>query len=101
MPEPTSPVTPERPAKPLVYRPVSGLAIAGFSFAAVFTGLVLLSLVVALVRRESFFLPTWMYALGLTGVVLSFLALRQIRASEGTRAGIPLARLGLWTTLLC
>jgi hypothetical protein len=101
MPEPTSPVAAERPAEPLVYRPVSGLAIAGFIFAALFTGLVLLSVLVALVRRESFYLQTWMYPLALAGGVLSFLALRQIRASEGTRAGTPLARLGLWLSILC
>jgi hypothetical protein len=101
MPEPTSPVAAERPAEPLVYRPISGLAIAGIIFATLFAGLVLFSVIVFLVRREPFYLPTWMYLLGIAGLVLSFLALRQIRASEGTRAGIPLARLGLWLSVLC
>src|SRR5262249_37684690 len=99
-PEPTSPVAPERPAEPLVYRPVSGLAIAGLIFAALYAAIVLFSVVLAFVRRQPFFLPGWMLTLAIAGAVLSFLALRQIRTSEGTRAGVPLARWGLWLSAL-
>jgi hypothetical protein len=101
MSQPTSPAAAERPAEPLVYRPVSGLAIAGFILSALYAALVVFTAVVALIRREPFFLPTWMHALAAGGVVLSFLALRQIRVSEGTRAGTPLARWGLWLSVLC
>jgi hypothetical protein len=99
-PEPSSPVAAERPAEPLVYRPVSGPAIAGLIFAALYAAIVLFSVVLAFVRREPFFLPNWMLVLPIGGGVLSFLALRQIRASEGTRAGAPLARWGLWLSVL-
>src|SRR5262249_49022994 len=46
------------------------------------------------------FLPTPLLAVALGGVVLSVLALRQIRNSEGTRAGTGLARWGLWLSLV-
>jgi hypothetical protein len=93
-------VAAERPAEPLVYRPISGPALAGLIFAALYAAIVLFSVVLAFVRREPFFLPGWMLTLAVAGAVLSFLGLRQIRASEGTRAGTPLARWGLWLSVL-
>ena len=101
MPDPTSPVAPERPAEPLVYRPVSGLAIAGLAFAGLYTVLALVSVMIAFLKREPFFLPGWTLVLAGAGGILSFLAMWQIRTSEGTRAGLTLARWGLWLCVLC
>ncbi len=101
MPDPTTPpATAERPIEPLVYRPVSGLAIAGLALAALFAVLLLVSVVVTFVRQEPFYLPGWVLVLAVAGGVLSALALRQIRASEGTRAGAGLARVGLWVAAI-
>jgi hypothetical protein len=96
MPDPTPPVAAERPPEPLVYRPVSGLAIAGLACAALYAGLLLLSVVIAFLKQEPFYLGSWLLALPVAGGILSVLALRQIRTSEGTRAGGGLARCGLW-----
>jgi hypothetical protein len=100
MAEPTSPATAERPASALVYRPLSGLAIAGLVCGVAYAVLVLGSVVLSFLKREPFFLPTPLLALALGGFVLSVLALRQIRNSEGTRAGTGLARWGLWVSLV-
>src|SRR5262245_51598195 len=100
MAEPTPPVAAERPAEPLVYRPLSGLAIAGLALGGVYAVLVVFSVVVGLLRREPFFLPLWLLLFPLLGGVLCVLALRQIRQAEGTRAGGALARTGLWLSVL-
>jgi hypothetical protein len=100
MPEPTPPVAAERPAEPLVYRPLSGLAIAGLACAALYAGLLLLSVVVAFIKNEPFYLASWLLVLPVAGGILCLLALRQIRGSEGTRAGAGLARCGLWLAVI-
>lgn len=87
------------PGEPLVYRPLAGLAVAGFALAALFAGLVLVSAVVGLAQGAPAFLPTWMLALAAAGAILSFLGQRQVQNSEGTRAGIALTRWGLWLSV--
>ena len=103
MSESTTPVAAERPAEPLVYRPIAGLAIAGLTFAILYAGLVLFGIGLALFKGEPFFLGAEWYVLAfaIAGGVCSFLALRQIRTSEGTRAGASLAQVGLWLSILC
>lgn len=100
MAEPTPTLTSEGPGEPLVYRPISGLAIASLTLAAVYVALVVLSAVVALVKGEPFFLPLWLLALPVAGVVLSLLARRHIRNAEDTRAGMTLAQWGLWLSIV-
>jgi hypothetical protein len=95
----SSPVLPQ-PGEPLVYRPISGLAVAGLALACLYTLLVVLSTVVAFVQGNPFFLPNWMLLLAGAGAVVSFLALRQIQNSEGTRAGTSLARWGLGLSIV-
>lgn len=85
----------DRPIDPEVYRPLSGAALAGFALAALFAGLVLVTTLLALVRGVPFFLPGWMGAVPAAAAVLSYLGLRHVRNSEGTRAGEGLARWGL------
>ncbi|MCI0458319.1 MAG: hypothetical protein L0Z62_15250 [Gemmataceae bacterium] len=100
MPESTPPLAAERTGEPLVYRPLSGPAIAGLVLGGVYAALVVGSLVIAFLRHEPFFLPFWLLLLPLGGAVLCVLGLRQIRQAEGTRAGAALARAGLWLSVL-
>lgn len=92
--------TPPQTAEPLVYRPLSGLALAGLICSGLYAALVLVSIAVGLVGRLSLMLPGWLVPLPIAGVVLSLLGLRQIRNSEGTRAGERLAGWGLWLGVL-
>jgi hypothetical protein len=79
---------------------LSGVAIACLVCAAGYTALLLFSVVMGFLKREPIYLPTWMLVLPATAAILGYLALRQIRASEGTRAGVLLARWGLWLAVL-
>src|SRR5262249_12235379 len=99
-PTPTPVLTPGPPAEPLAYRPVSGLAIAALGFAALYTAIVLVFGVVALLQGVPFLLPTWLIVLPVAGAVLAFCARRQIRGSEGTRAGLKLAEWAWWLSVL-
>src|SRR5262245_59430748 len=92
--------TPPQAAEPLVYRPLSGLAVARLIGPALEAALVLVSVGVGLLGRLPLMLPGWLVPLPIAGVVLSLLALRQIRNSEGTRAGEKLAGWGLWLGVL-
>lgn len=100
MADSTPPLTAERPAGPLVYRPLSGLAIAGLMCSAAYAALVVISLAFGLVLRAPFFLAGGLLALPVAGVALSLLARQHIRNSEGTRAGEGLVKWGLWLGLL-
>ena len=94
----TSPVA-SQPAEPLVYRPISGLAIAGITLAGLYTFFVVISTAVALIQGIPFFLPKWFLVLAVGGAGFSIAAIRQIQNSEGTRAGMKLARAGLWISI--
>lgn len=89
------------PNEPPVYRPVAGLAIAGFLFAGLFALIMVVGVLIGFFRGMPLFLPNWVMATPLAGFFLSWLGARQIRNSEGTRAGLPLARLGLWLSVVC
>ncbi len=92
-------VAPQPPAELQAYRPLSGLAIAGLALACVFTGLVGIGAVVALAQGAPFLLPVWALGMAVVAAVLCFLAQRQIRNSEGTQAGLALARWGFWLSV--
>jgi hypothetical protein len=94
--QPPNPVLASKPAEePLVYRPISGLAIAGLVVAGLFALLVVVNGVAAFVAGVPFFLSAWMVWLAAAGAVLSLIAQWHIRGSEGTRAGLALCRWGL------
>src|SRR5437588_7377155 len=84
---------------PVVYRPLSGLAIAGFAAACLFALLVLGVAAVAFFQGAPFFYSPLVMLIPAAGLVLSLIARNQIRSSEGTRAGEPLARAGIWISL--
>jgi hypothetical protein len=99
MTEPNQAVVPEPAGAEAAYRPISGLAVAGFSLACLYTGVVAISTLTALIVGGAYFLSDFFFLLALVAAVLCFLAQRHIRASEGTRAGLPLARWGLWLSV--
>jgi len=98
MPEPTPmpTITPQRAEDS--YRPIAGLAIAGVIVSGVFALGITVGAIVGLVKGVPLLLP-WLLLIPAAGAVLSFLAQRQIRNSEGTRAGLTLARSGLWLSV--
>lgn len=77
------------------YKPLSLFAVAGFAVAVAYV----LFLVVfggnSLFRGEPFFVPGWSLFVPLGAAVLSGLGIWEIGNSEGTRAGIKLAKWGL------
>jgi hypothetical protein len=88
------------PADEVAYRPLSGFAVAGFIVSALFAVLVVATTIVALVQGIPFFFPFWLMLLPPAGgLVLSLLGQQQIRNSEGTRAGLVLARAGVWISV--
>jgi hypothetical protein len=91
----TNPVTATPPSEPDVYRPVSLLAVAGLCLSGLYCALVVITALVALFQGAPFFLPKWTILFALAGGAVSFLGVRQIANSEGTRAGAALARWGL------
>lgn len=88
------------PREPLVYRPISGLALVGFVVSVVFAAIVVLSTVVALVQGLPVFLPGWVLGMAVVAAVTCFVAQLNIRNAEGTLAGLALARWGLWLSIL-
>jgi hypothetical protein len=84
----------------LAYRPISALALAGLILGCLFAGMVVISTVVGLVQGLPMFLPGWALALALGAAVVSILAQYRIQSSEGTLAGLALARWGLWLSVL-
>src|SRR5262249_31610009 len=91
--------TPEPAGAETGYRPLSGLAIAGFALAILYALVVLVSTVVGLIQGLGFFLPNELLLAPIAGAILCFLGQRQIRRSEGTKAGLALARWGLWLSV--
>lgn len=99
MADPNQVLTPEPAGAQAAYRPISGLAIAGLSLACLYVLVVAVTTLAALIQGAGFFLPNELLLVPLAGAVLCFLAQRQIRTSEGTRAGLGLARWGLWLSV--
>jgi hypothetical protein len=93
-------VTSPGPGEVEVYRPISGLAIAGLGFSIAYTALVVISALVALIQGAPLFLAGWMVFLAVLGACLSAGAIWRIRSSEGTRAGLKVAQWGLWLSII-
>src|SRR5262245_55714103 len=100
MAEPTTQPLPASPGQDFVYRPLSGVAVAGVVVASVFAVLLVICAAAAMWRGEPFLLPLWMVLLAVTGAVLSLLGRWHILRSEDTRAGLGLTRWGLWISLI-
>jgi hypothetical protein len=81
--------------EPQVYRPLSMLAIAGLLLAGVYVALVVIIGAIGFFSATPMFLPGWTLLLPVAAAGLSLMGQWQIRESEGTRAGLALARWGL------
>jgi hypothetical protein len=94
------PVASSPPAgESLAYRPLSGYALVGFALSAFFAVLVMVSTGVALSQGVPFFFPFWVILLAVARLIVSLLGQQQIRNSEGTRAGLGMARAGIWLSI--
>ena len=80
------------------YRPLSGLAsLSGARRVrcSLFAALIVASLVVGIVKGTPIFFPIAIVLVAVLGFGLSYAGYRQILASEGTRVGVGIARLGM------
>ena len=83
----------------LPYRPLSGLAIAGFVLGAAYALVVLAGGVLAYSRGSPWLMPAWSALVPLAALLVCALARRRIRAAEGTLAGSRLANWGIGLSL--
>jgi hypothetical protein len=90
MPEPIR-VLSDPAAESFQYRPLSGLALAGFALAVVYSAVIGIYAVMALIAGVPVFLPPWALIFPLIALALAGAARRQIRLSEGSRSGLALA----------
>lgn len=93
----SSPVS--QPADTLVYRPVSGFAVASLILASVYSLVILVLGGMAMYYGDALPLGTWSLLFPIAAAVLALLARRQIRLSEGTRSGSFLASCGWWLSI--
>ncbi|HEV3261439.1 MAG TPA: hypothetical protein VG013_31605 [Gemmataceae bacterium] len=100
MSKPGPVLSPGRPSEPVVYRPVSGLAIASLVIAAIYAVVIVILVVVAFASHTPLFLASWTFLLPVAAVGLAVTARQQIQRSEGTRTGTALATWALWLALM-
>jgi hypothetical protein len=81
------------------YRPLSGLAVAGFALAALYALVVAGGALLSLGGALPLLMPTWTAVVPLAAAALCAAARRQVAASEGTLAGGALAGWGLGLAL--
>ncbi len=81
------------------YAPLSWMAVASLSIAVLFVVVILILGYVA-VRRGQPMIEPWLLFFPALSVLLAFVARRQIRAAEGTRAGEYYANLGWWLAVV-
>lgn len=94
--EPTARFGPAAPPPaPETYRPLSGLAMTGFAVAALYTVIIIGGGIISFVGQLPFVLPVWTFLIPIVGFVLSLLARKQVRESEGVLGGAALANWGL------
>ena len=84
---PTSPPVIERPREMEVYRPLSGLAVAAFALALIYTVVLAIVALTSLLARTPPFLPPWTLVVPATAFLLAVGAAQHLRYAEGTRSG--------------
>lgn len=90
----------EHVSEPLVYRRLSGFAIAAVIVAGCDALIVLFAAISGLSKGMPVLLPPWMQALALVGAGLAIAGLVHVRRSEDTVAGTKLALWGLLISAL-
>ena len=86
--------------EPEPYRPLSLLALAAFGAAVVYSLVVLLGGVVALLGNIPWLMPAWTFLIPIFILVLCWAARRRIRNREGTLSGLPFTVWGLRLTVV-
>ncbi len=82
------------------YSPLSPLAIIGLGLAGLYALIVIYAVLFGFLSGATVFLPLWLFILPIGACVLCVVAQRQIKNSEGTMAGEPLAMWGLYLSIL-
>src|SRR5262249_52829797 len=90
----------EAPAEHVVYQPISLLAIAALSIAALYGVVVLVGFLASLLLGYAWLMPLWTLLIPLVAGILALLPRSRIRRSEGTLAGLALTRWGITLSLL-
>jgi len=101
-PRPSPPSLPPEPVdEMLAYRPLSPLAIIGFCVALVYAAIIVVGGIAAFLTHSPLLLgPLTFVSLAFMAVILCGLAWLQITRSEGTRAGLALAKWGLGLSVI-
>lgn len=97
----TTPASVPESNTPLGYRPVSGYAIAGFGLGAVFAAGLLIAAGIAFVTGVPLILSDFIYVIPIAAAGLSLAGWIHVQRSEGTRAGLSMARWGLVLSISC
>jgi hypothetical protein len=82
------------------YQRISGFAIAGFVIGLLFVLFLLIQIVIGFLSHSTVLLPLWLEFFAALGVCLSLIGLRSIRNSDGTLAGVKIAKAGMWISLV-
>jgi hypothetical protein len=100
MPESPPRLASADPGKEPGYAPISWTAVAALSL-AIFFALLMAVVLLSAFRRGQQAIEPWLLFFPAVVIVLVFVARRQIRASEGTRAGERYANTAWWIAVVC
>lgn len=89
-----------REANDVGYQRISGFAVAGLVVGLLFVLFLLIQVVLGLVSHSTVLLPLWLEFFAALGVCLSLIGMRSVRNSDGTLAGLKIAKTGLWLSLV-
>jgi hypothetical protein len=82
------------------YRPLSLLALAAFGMSVVYTLLVVVGGVIALINHTPWLMPTWTFLLPLAVLLLCWVARNRIRNAEGALSGLAFTIWGVRLTIV-
>ena len=89
-----------REANDAGYQRISSFAVAGLAVGVVFVVFLLLQVVIGLLSHSTVLLPLWLEFIAALGAALSLIGSRSIRRSDGTLAGLRIAKCGFWLSLV-
>jgi hypothetical protein len=82
------------------YRPLSLLALSGFGLAVLYALLVVIGGAIALFGRQPWLMPSWIFVLPLSALVVCWAARLRIRDSENTLSGLAFTTWGFRLVIL-
>lgn len=77
------------------YRPISGFAVAALFLGGGFAALVAIGAAVAVLKGVPIFFPLWLLLMPIAGLIVGWVARRQITDPNSTRDGLRLANLAI------